>query len=46
MFIAFLEQAQGAEHFWYVNCAKIPNIDGKNKYLVFVSDQSQERVTK
>ena len=25
-FYAFLEQALQAEPFWYVNCAKIPNI--------------------
>ena len=36
-FHSFFEQALQAEPFWYVNCAKIPNIYRENKYLVFVN---------
>ena len=37
VFIAFLEQALREQQFWCENCKKIPNIEGENKYLVFVS---------
>ena len=37
VFIAFLEQARREQQFWCVNCKKIPNIEGENKYLDFVS---------
>ena len=37
VFIGFLEQALREQQFWCENCKKIPNIEGENKYLVFVS---------
>ena len=39
LFIAFLEQACRVQQFWCVSGTKIPNIDGENKYLDFVSDR-------
>jgi hypothetical protein len=33
----FLKQALREQQFWCGNCKKTPNIDGKNKYLGFVS---------
>ena len=36
-FFAFLEQACREQQFLCVNCKKISNIDGENKYLIFVS---------
>ena len=44
-FIAFLELARREQQFWCVNCKKIPNIDGENKYLVFVSDHQARAKT-
>ncbi len=38
IFIALLEEAQQAQQFWCVNCAKNPNVKRENKYLVFHSD--------